>query len=37
MDLDKYAGEVRNEESEDGRWGIYVFRYMRREARGRSA
>jgi Acetyltransferase (GNAT) family len=34
VDLDGFAGEgVRNEERGDGRWGVYVFRYMKREAR----
>jgi hypothetical protein len=32
VELDDFAGEVRNEEGDDGRWRKYVFRYMRREA-----
>jgi len=36
VDLDEFAEEgVGNEEREDGRWGMYVFRYMRREAVGK--
>jgi len=34
LDFDEFAGErVRNKERRDGRWGAYVFRYMKREAR----
>lgn len=32
VELDDFAGEVRNEGGEDERWRKYVFRYMRREA-----
>jgi predicted N-acetyltransferase YhbS len=31
VDLDDFAGAVRNEFREDGKWGNYVFRYMRRD------
>jgi hypothetical protein len=34
VDLDEFKGSVGNEEREDGMWGRYMFRYMRREARG---
>lgn len=33
MDLDQYAVK---EKPDGGKWGIYVFRYMRREATGES-
>ena len=32
VELDDFAGEVRNEEGGDGRWRKFVFRFMRREA-----
>lgn len=31
LELDNFSGAVRNEEREDGRWGNYVWRYMRRD------
>lgn len=39
LDLDEYAvgddgGRVRNEEREDGGWGVYCWRWMRREVGG---
>ena len=34
VDLDDYAGGVSNEAGRDGRWGRYVFRYMKRPALG---
>jgi acylphosphatase len=34
--LDDFSGAVRNEEREDGKWGKYVFRYMRRDAAPKS-
>ena len=33
VDLDEYAEGLRNEGREDGRWGFYVFRYMKRPLR----
>jgi GNAT superfamily N-acetyltransferase len=34
VNLDEYAGGVTNEAGRDGRWGPYVFRYMKRPALG---
>lgn len=31
VELEDFSGTARNEEREDGKWGKYVFRYMRRD------
>lgn len=31
VELDNFAGSAKNEEGDDGKWGNYVFRYMRRD------
>ncbi|KAE9373444.1 hypothetical protein N431DRAFT_406943 [Stipitochalara longipes BDJ] len=37
VELDDFAGAVKNKEVEDGKWGKYVFRYMRRDAVSQSS